>query len=53
MMSELEQYLDTIEAYAMVGDWDAESYDEAVAMFLDKVFGEVIKENIILSELDF
>lgn len=27
MMNELEQYLETIESYAMVGDWDTEAYD--------------------------
>lgn len=46
MMNELEQYLDTIETYAMVGDWDAEAYDEAVAMFLERVFTEAFKKEV-------
>ena len=45
-MTPLEQYLDTIDSYAMVGEWSPEVYDEAVRNFLQKRFGELFEQEV-------
>jgi len=45
-MSQLPEYLDTIEPYASDGYWTPEEYDEAVHQYLHKQFGELFKRNV-------
>lgn len=45
-MSELVEYLDSIDPYVSDGYWTPEEYDEAVHQYLHKQFGELFRREV-------
>lgn len=51
-MTNLPEFLETIEPYVEDGYWFDTEFEEAVHMFLHKQFGELFKRGVQVEETD-